>query len=71
MGNGTHVWAVSTSIFHEMGIKSGDVITRVNDNTIATKADGLKLYQSLQSYGNIKLQLKRRGRLETIDYYIE
>lgn len=56
------------SIFHKMGIKNGDVITSVNGNTIESQNDALKLYQSLQSSTNVKLQLKRRGRMKTIEY---
>ena len=59
------------SIFHKMGIKNGDVITGVDGNTIESKDDALKLYQSLQSSSNLKLQLKRRGRMKSIGYYIK
>jgi len=59
------------SIFHKMGIKNGDVITDVDGNPIESQNDALKLYQSLQSSSNLKLQLKRRGRMKTIDYYFK
>lgn len=59
------------SIFHSMGIRSGDVITSVDGNTIESVDDALKLYQSLQSSSNVKLELKRRGRMKTIDYFIK
>jgi len=59
------------SIFQNMGIKNGDVITSVDGNTIESVDDALKLYQSLQSSSRVKLQLKRRGRRKTIDYHIK
>ena len=37
------------SIFYNMGLKSGDIITGVNNNNIESVDDVLKFYQSLQS----------------------
>ena len=59
------------SIFYNMGLKSGDIITGVNNNTIQSVDDVLKFYQSLQSSSRVALQVKRRGRLKTINYNIE
>jgi general secretion pathway protein C len=59
------------SIFYNMGLKSGDIITGVNNNTIESVDDVLKFYQSLQSSSNVALQVKRRGRPKTINYNIE
>lgn len=59
------------SIFQRMGIRSGDVITGVDGKSIESVDDALKLYRSLQSSSSVKLQLKRRGRLKTIDYDIK
>jgi len=59
------------SIFYNMGLKSGDIITGVNNNTIESVDDVLKFYQSLQSSSHVALQVKRRGRPKTINYNIE
>jgi general secretion pathway protein C len=59
------------SIFHDMGLKSGDIITSVNGNNIESVEDMLKFYQSLQTAESVNLKLKRRGRMKTIDYNIE
>jgi general secretion pathway protein C len=59
------------SIFHDMGLKSGDIITSVNGDNIESVEDVLKFYKSLQSAESVNLKLKRRGRLKTIDYNIE
>lgn len=61
----------SNSIFHDMGLKSGDIITSVNGKTIESVEDVLTFYKSLQTAKSINLKLKRRGRLKTIDYDIE
>jgi general secretion pathway protein C len=59
------------SIFYNMGLKSGDVLTGVNGKDIESVEDVFKLYQNLQSSSNVQLQIKRRGQLKTIDYKIE
>jgi len=59
------------SIFYNMGLKSGDIITGVNSSTIESVDDVLKLYQSLQSSSSVQLQVKRRGKPKTINYNIE
>jgi len=59
------------SIFHDMGLKSGDIITSVNGDNIESVEDVLKFYKSLQSAESVNLKLKRRGRMKTIDYNIE
>ncbi len=59
------------SIFHDMGLKSGDIITSVNGKTIESVEDVLMFYKSLQSSESVNLELKRRGRMKTIDYNIE
>jgi len=61
----------SKSIFSDMGLRNGDVITGVDGNTIESVDDALKLYESLQSASSVQVQLKRRGQLRTIDYRIE
>jgi general secretion pathway protein C len=59
------------SIFHDMGLKSGDIIISVNGDNIESVEDVLKFYKSLQSAESVNLKLKRRGRMKTIDYNIE
>jgi len=59
------------SIFYNMGLKSGDIITGVDGKDIESVDDALKFYQNLQSSSKLQLQIKRRGRPKTIDYHIE
>ncbi len=59
------------SIFRDMGLRSGDIITSVNGDNIESVEDVLKFYKSLQSAESVNLKLKRRGRMKTIDYNIE
>ena len=59
------------TIFYNMGLKSGDIITGVDGNNIESVDDVFKLYQGLQSSSNVQLQLKRKGRQKTINYTIK
>ena len=59
------------SIFSEMGLESGDIITGVNGKNIESVDDALKFYESLKSSSNVQIQLKRKGLQKTINYTIE
>lgn len=59
------------SIFYKMGLKSGDIITAVDGKDIESVDDALEFYKSLQSSSKVQLKLKRRNRLQTLDYNIE
>ncbi len=59
------------AIFRKMRLRNGDVITGVNGNAIESVEDAVKLVEQLSSGSNVQLQIKRRGRDQTLDYSIE
>jgi general secretion pathway protein C len=59
------------AIFRKMRLRNGDVITGVNGNSIDSVEDAVQLVEQLSSGSNIQLQIKRRGREQTLDYSIE
>ncbi len=59
------------AIFRRMRLRNGDVITGVNGNTIDSVEDAVKVFEELSTGSNIQLQIKRRGREQTLDYSIE
>jgi general secretion pathway protein C len=61
----------SGSIFSDMGLRNGDVIVGVDGKKIESVDDALSLYQNLQSADNVQVQIRRRGRLQHIDYQVE
>jgi general secretion pathway protein C len=61
----------SNSIFGEMGFRNGDVIVGVDGKDIESVDDALSLYENLQTAENVQVQIRRRGRLQTIDYSVE
>lgn len=59
------------AIFRKMRLRNGDVITAVNGNSIGSVEDAVRIFEELSSGSNIQLQIKRRGREQTLDYNIE
>jgi general secretion pathway protein C len=59
------------AIFRKMRLRNGDVITGVNGNSIDSVEDALKVVEQLSSGSEIQLQIKRRGREQSLDYSIE
>lgn len=59
------------SIFRRMGLRNGDVLMGVDGQNIQTVDDALKLYENLKTSSSVKVDLKRRGSIRTIDYMIQ
>lgn len=59
------------SFFTQLGLRSGDILSGVDGKAIESVDDALKLYTGLKSGSRLKVQLKRGGRAEVIDYAIE
>ena len=59
------------ALFRRMRLRNGDVITGVNGNSIDSVEDAVKVFEELSTGSNIQLQIKRRGREQTLDYSIE
>ncbi|GBC64058.1 type II secretion system protein GspC [Desulfonema ishimotonii] len=59
------------SLFTKLGLKSGDIITGVDGQDIKSVDDALKFYNNLKSSSNVKVQIRRRGSLQDIEYEIE
>jgi general secretion pathway protein C len=59
------------AIFRKMRLRNGDVITGVNGSAIESVEDAVKVVEQLSAGSNIQLEIKRRGRNQTLDYSIE
>jgi general secretion pathway protein C len=59
------------AIFRKMRLRNGDIITGVNGSDIGSVEDAVKVVEQLSSGSDIQLQIKRRGREQTLDYSIE
>lgn len=59
------------SLFEKMGLKNGDIIMGVDGNTIKSVDDALSLYNNLTSASDVRMQIKRRGNIEEINYHVQ
>jgi len=59
------------AIFRKMRLRNGDVITGLNGASIESVEDAVRVVEQLSSGSNVQLQIKRRGREQTLDYAIE
>lgn len=59
------------SIFTKLGLRSGDILTGIDGNDIESVDDALKFYNSLKSASNVDVEVKRRGRMQHINYSID
>ena len=56
------------SIFRKMGLRNGDIIKGVNNDSIKTPEDLINMYNDLKSAPDISLQVTRRGQERTFNY---
>jgi general secretion pathway protein C len=59
------------AIFRKLRLRNGDVITGVNNQSITSVDDAMKVFGTLSAEGPIQVQVKRRGREETLEYKID
>ena len=69
---GFEVFAIrSGSIFEQLGLKNGDVINSVNGESVTDSSKAMSMFNQLRSANEIKISIKRNGRLEELEYQIE
>ena len=59
------------SLLRRMGLRNGDVITRVGGEAVGEEATAPSIIQSLTASANTSAEIKRRGRIRTINYTIK
>jgi general secretion pathway protein C len=60
----------ANSLLQKIGLQHGDVLQKVNGNSITSPADALQAYQQLQQAGTVRLEILRRDRASTLTYEI-
>lgn len=58
------------SIYTQLGLQVMDVITGVNGTPVTNPQQAMELYQTLRNSPNVKIQVERGGRNQTLDYKI-
>jgi general secretion pathway protein C len=61
----------ANSIFRKMGLRNGDVLVGVGDQSIESVDDALEFYTNMKSESDVSLRIKRRGREQVFNYKIE
>jgi len=59
------------SIFRKMGLMNGDILRAVNGEPLVSVDSALNLYERLKSSDEVKVEIKRRGRVQTIEYRLD
>ncbi len=59
------------SLYSKIGLQNGDVINRINGYEMSSPEKGLEVYQKLKDSSNITVDIKRRGKAQTLDYSIQ
>jgi general secretion pathway protein C len=59
------------SLYSKIGLQNGDVINRINGYEMSSPEKGLEVYQKLKDSSNITVDIKRRGKPQTLDYTIQ
>jgi general secretion pathway protein C len=59
------------AIFRRMRLRNGDIITGVNGRPIESVEDAIAIFENISSSSDVKLEIKRRGRQQTLDYHVE
>jgi general secretion pathway protein C len=58
------------SIFEKLGLKNGDVVTRINGNDLSDPARAMSLIQELRNEGRITVDVMRNRQPSTLSYEI-
>jgi general secretion pathway protein C len=59
------------SIFSQLGIQRMDLIKSVNGEPVDTPQKAMELFNMFKSASNIKMNVERGGRVETLDYTVK
>jgi len=59
------------SLYEKVGLQNGDIIIDINNNQMKNVNELLQMINSMQSGGSVDLNIKRRGKNETINYSVE
>ena len=60
----------SYNILYKFGLRSGDIIKRVNGHAVNATGKLYQMYNNLKNEKNLRIDFKRRGKLKTINFRI-
>lgn len=59
------------SLYEKLGLKNGDIIKEVNENSLTDPAQALKLFEQLKSERSIQVKVERSGQDTQLRYAID
>ncbi len=59
------------SLFEKIGLKNGDIITRINGMDINSPDKALEIYTKLRDVQHVSLDMKRNNNSMTMEYFIQ
>ena len=59
------------SLFKKLGLRNGDIILGVDGSKIQSVQDAMKLYTGLENKQNMKVEIRRRGQVQTLDFDVK
>lgn len=62
---------VKGSLYEEIGLRNGDVIRKVNGESVVSAEQAMRMYRELQSATNIDVEIDRGGSIQQVSYSIQ
>lgn len=59
------------SVYSKIGIQNGDIVLGIGGQKIDSQAKALQLLDNMRSQNNVKIEVERRGKTQTIEYTVK
>jgi len=60
-----------SSVYSKIGIQNGDIVLGISGQKIDSQARALQLLDNMRSQNNVKIEVERRGKTQTIEYTVK
>ncbi|MDX8382617.1 MAG: type II secretion system protein N [Ghiorsea sp.] len=62
---------VKGSLYEQIGLINGDVIRKVNGESVVSAEQAMRMYKELQKATNIDVEIERKGNIQQVSYAIQ
>lgn len=59
------------SLYEKVGLKNGDILLSINDNSLSDPTQALKLFEELKNQEQLAVKVERNGKEKSLNYSIE
>ena len=60
-----------SSVYSKIGIQNGDIVLGISGQKIDSQAKALQLLDNMRSQNNVKIEIERRGKTQSIEYTVK